>query len=138
MKMPAEKSHRWTGRWVRLALATLNDGQRAFRQSAAATIELAKFCARWSKSEQWGLRVGDHEMTPTNSPETQGRMPWKPIDYCAFSDEGKPETCDGRQPPNVQYGLFWQITDEGLQFRGGRGYEQGGSLKERGEKSISP
>ena len=59
-------------------------------------------------------------------------------DYCAFlSDEGKQDMrMEAAAAKMFNTELFWQITDEGLQFRGGRGYEQGSSLKERGENPF--
>ena len=142
MKIPAENLIGGRGGGLRLALATLNDGRLSIPAvSAAATIELAKFCAQWGKSrEQWGKKIGDHEAGADKLARiSAGAYAMETLsDYCAFlSDEGKQDMrMEAAAAKMFNTELFWQITDEGLQFRGGRGYEQGSSLKERGENPF--
>lgn len=142
LKLPAENLIGGRGGGLRLALATLNDGRLSIPAiSAAVAEELADFSAQWGKSrEQWGKKVGEHEAGSDKLARiSASAYAMRTLsDYCAFlSDEGKQDIrMEAAAAKMFNTEILWQVADEGLQFRGGRGYEMASSLKERGEAAI--
>src|SRR3954471_1156756 len=130
------------GMGLKIALTTLNTGRLALPAICLGISKLATKIAReWSKERvQWGQPVGKHDAVAQK------------IAFIAATSFGLEAMLDvsGRLADDKKndirieaalaklYGseLGWQVTDELMQVRGGRGYETATSLKARGEKPV--
>ncbi len=139
VKVPVENRIGEEGRGLKLALDTLNIGRLTL---PAACTGLGKQCLsiarRWGNDRvQWGQPIGHHEA---------GREKIAFIASTTFAMEAltmltsryvDQKSMDIRLEAAMakyfctEYG--WQIADQTLQLRGGRGYETADSLKARGE-----
>ena len=130
------------GQGLKIALSTLNTGRLALPAICVGVGKWATKVAREFASErvQWGQPVGKHEAVAQK------------IAFLAGSAFGLEAMLDvaSRLADNHQNDirieasiaklyaseLGWQIADELVQIRGGRGYETAKSLKARGEKAV--
>jgi hypothetical protein len=131
------------GQGFRIALTTLNTGRLSL---PASCVGAAKWCLavarEWSRERvQMGRPIGEHEAIS------------KKIAYIAASAYGLEAmldmSClladDDRNDIRIESAiaklyaseLAWQVADELMQIRGGRGYETADSLKARGERPIA-
>lgn len=142
VKVPVENILWGKGRGLALALKTLNTGRLTI---PAACTGMAKgclnICRRWGNERvQWGEPVGKHE---------SGRQKIAYIASMTFALEAitmiTSHWADLKQSDiRIEAAIAkmyaseagWKIVDMTLQFRGGRGYERGHSLKARGEKAF--
>ncbi|GAA2381646.1 acyl-CoA dehydrogenase [Catellatospora methionotrophica] len=140
--VPADNVIGGEGQGLKIALSTLNTGRLSL---PAMCVGAAKWClavARgWSQERvQWGRPVGQHEAVATKIAF---------IAATAYGMESMLDLCcmladDDRNDFRIEaalvklYGseLAWQVADELVQIRGGRGYESADSLAARGEKAI--
>lgn len=131
------------GRGLKIALTTLNDGRLSIPNSC---VGAAKACLKtvreWTSSrEQWGVAIGKHEViahkisdiaATTFAMESIVKLTSylandKKLDLRLESAACKEwNSCHG-----------WEIVDQTMQIRGGRGYETEASLRARGEKPIA-
>lgn len=131
------------GRGLKIALTTLNDGRLSIPNSC---VGAAKSCLKtireWTSSrEQWGVPIGKHEViahkisdiaATTFAMESIVKLTSylandKKLDLRLESAACKEwNSCHG-----------WEIVDQTMQIRGGRGYETEVSLRARGEKPIA-
>ncbi len=139
VKVPVENRIGDEGRGLKLALDTLNIGRLTL---PAACTGLGKQCLsiarRWGNDRvQWGQPIGQHEAgreklafiaSTTYAMEALTMLTSRYVDL---------KSMDIRLEAAMakyfctEYG--WQIVDQTLQMRGGRGYETANSLKARGE-----
>ncbi|MGW1680648.1 acyl-CoA dehydrogenase family protein [Saccharopolyspora sp. NPDC002376] len=130
------------GEGLKIALTTLNAGRLALPAMCAAA---AKWCLKiareWSaRRVQWGRPIGAHEAIA-------GKVSF--IASTAFGLEALVEVSGrladaDRHDTRIEaalaklYGseLAWQVADELVQIRGGRGYETAASLAARGERGV--
>ncbi|MEV4274885.1 acyl-CoA dehydrogenase family protein [Actinoplanes xinjiangensis] len=128
------------GRGLRIALTTLNTGRLSLPAMCVGAGKRALAIAReWSADRvQWGRPVGSHEAVA------------KKIAFIAASTyamESMLDLCcliadDQRNDIRIEAALVklfaseiaWQVADELVQIRGGRGYETAESLAARGER----
>ena len=142
VRVPKENIIWGTGLGLKLALITLNAGRMAI---PAGCVGTAKRCVQivrqWStQRKQWGRAIGEHEavsvMIGAMAANTfaMDSMVWL---VSALVDR---KTVDIRLEAAISK-LFcsevsWQIIDDTVQIRGGRGYESARSLRGRGEAAI--
>ena len=141
--VPAENVIGGPGRGLKIALTTLNTGRLSL---PALCVSAGKWSLgvgrRWAAERtQWGLPVGRHEAVAkklafiaatTYAMETTLNL------CCRLAD-------DERNDIRIEAALVklhaselaWQVADELIQIRGGRGYETADSLEARGERAIS-
>ena len=142
VKIPKENLIWGEGKGLRLALTTLNDGRLGIPAITAASVrDLAGFSARWAKSRyQWGKYIGEHEAGADKLARiAAGGYAMETLaNFCAAMSDRKDVDirmeAAGAKLFNTE--LAWQLADEGLQLRGGRGFETATSLEGRGENSY--
>jgi len=140
--VPAENIIGREGQGLKIALTTLNTGRLSLPAMCSAAGKWSLNVAReWGTArEQWGGPIGGHEAIANK------------ISFIAatsYALEAVLDLCsqladDDRNDVRIEaamaklYGseMAWQIVDELVQIRGGRGYETADSLAARGEKAI--
>jgi alkylation response protein AidB-like acyl-CoA dehydrogenase len=143
VKVPTENIILGEGQGLRLALTTLNDGRLGIPAiNAGAAGDLATHLAGWGKARnQWGRNIGDHEAGCDKLAQIGGgQYAMKALsDFCAAtSDRGDTDIrMEAAAAKMYNSELGWELIDLGLQFKGGRGYETGTSLAERGEPDMA-
>jgi alkylation response protein AidB-like acyl-CoA dehydrogenase len=142
VRVPARNLIGAEGKGLKIALTTLNDGRLSIPSISVGT---AKSCVaiarRWAAERvQWGRAIGRHEAIAhklADMAATSFAMDAVARLATEMSDRGGYDirleaaaakewnTCRG-----------WELVDELMQIRGGRGYENEHSLAERGEAPI--
>ena len=142
VKVPSENIIWGEGKGLRLALTTLNDGRLGIPAiTAGAVTELSDHLASWGKTRhQWGRNIGDHEAGCEKLAQLGGGQyaMQSLADFCAAtSDRGDTDIrMEAAAAKMYNTELAWDLIDLGLQFKGGRGYETGTSLEERGDLGM--
>lgn len=143
VKIPKENLLWEEGRGLAMALATINVGRLTLPGACAGGGKQCLYIARrWgSERVQWGSPVGEHE---------EGRQKIAYIAATTFAMEAVMYlTSAWADEKNVDLRIeaamaklfcteeLWKLCDMTLQFRGGRGFETGRSLKARGEEPLN-
>ncbi|MFF5292564.1 acyl-CoA dehydrogenase family protein [Paractinoplanes globisporus] len=138
--VPEENVIGGLGKGLKIALTTLNTGRLSLPAMCVSAGKRSLAIAReWSAERvQWGRPVGQHEAVA------------KKIAFIAattYAMESMLDLCcmiadDDRNDIRIEAALVklfasemaWQVADEVVQIRGGRGYEKSDSLSARGER----
>jgi alkylation response protein AidB-like acyl-CoA dehydrogenase len=143
VRVPKENVIGKEGQGLKIALTTLNTGRLSL---PASCVGAAKWCLavarEWSAARvQWGRPVGSHEAVARKiafiAATTYGMESM--LDLCCMLAD------DNRNDIRIEAALVklyasekaWQIADELIQIRGGRGYETAASQAARGERAIA-
>ena len=131
------------GKGLKIALTTLNTGRLSLPAMCVGAGKWSLNVARqWASArEQWGLPVGRHEAIAGKiafiAATTYGMESMLEL-CCRLADE---ESHDIRIEAALvklyASEMAWQVADELIQIRGGRGYETADSLAARGERAIA-
>jgi alkylation response protein AidB-like acyl-CoA dehydrogenase len=142
VRVPAENLIGREGQGLKIALTTLNTGRLSLPATCAGNAKWAVQIAReWSDARvQWGRRVGEHEAVA-------GKIAFIAATAYALEavvdlssrladDEANDIRIEAALAKLYASELAWQVGDELVQVRGGRGYETAESLAARGERGV--
>jgi alkylation response protein AidB-like acyl-CoA dehydrogenase len=142
VKVPAENVVWGEGQGLKLALITLNTGRLSLPAFCAAAGKASLETSRdWAaKRVQWGQPIGKHDAIA----QKLGRMAADTFAMeagaelaAALADR---KTLDIRLEAAIakmwHSETAWELGNEALQIRGGRGYETQDSLRDRGEEPV--
>ncbi|NBE94627.1 acyl-CoA dehydrogenase [Nonomuraea sp. KC401] len=142
VRVPARNLIGKEGQGLKIALTTLNTGRLSLPATCAGNAKWAvKIAREWGNERvQWGRKVGRHEAVATK------------IAFIAATAYALEAVCeltsrmadDQRTDIRIEAALAklfsselsYQVLDELVQMRGGRGYETAESLAARGERGV--
>lgn len=143
VRVPADHVIGKPGDGLRIALSTLNVGRLG---AAAAAVGGSKVATKWveqwaNERVQWGAPIGRHQSISrlvANVAANTFAMDAVVTVVAGLADQGQ---ADIRLEASIAK-LFctetaWQLADDVVQIRGGRGYETDESLRRRGEEPMA-
>ncbi|HZR83940.1 MAG TPA: acyl-CoA dehydrogenase family protein [Candidatus Binatia bacterium] len=142
VQVPRENLVGEEGKGLKIALITLNTGRLTLPATTAGVAKrCVEICRGWSNARtQWGVPIWKHEAIAhklADMAATTFAMDSVSKLAAAMADRGgydiRLEAAAAKEWNTVR---AWEILDETLQIRGGRGYERERSLEERGETPI--
>src|SRR5262249_32881398 len=139
---PAENLIGAEGKGLKIALTTLNDGRLSIPSGSVGTGKLCiEICRRWANERvQWGKPVGRHEAVAqkiAHMASTTFAMESVASLASEMSDRGGYDIrLEAAAAKEWNTGRCWELVDDTMQIRGGRGYETEQSLAARGEEPI--
>jgi alkylation response protein AidB-like acyl-CoA dehydrogenase len=142
VRIPAENLIGAEGKGLKIALTTLNDGRLSIPNTSVGTAKAClEIVRRWANERvQWGKAVGRHEAIAHLIADMAARtFAMESLASLAteMSDRGgydiRLEAAAAKEWNTFR---TWQIVDDTMQIRGGRGYETEQSLAARGEEPI--
>ncbi len=143
VRVPAENLIGQEGKGLKIALTTLNDGRLSIPNGNVGTAKTClRICRSWANERvQWGRAVGRHDAIAqkiasmaahTYAMESIACLATAMADRGAYDIRLEAAAC---KEWNTARG--WEIVDDTMQIRGGRGYETEKSLAARGEAPIA-
>lgn len=142
VRVPPENRVGREGDGLKIALTTLNTGRLSVPALCAGA---AKWCVKiareWSGQRvQWGKPIGEHAAVANKiSFIASSAYALESVVELSghLSDEGRNDIrIEAALAKLWSSELSYQVSDELLQIRGGRGYETAGSLAARGERAV--
>jgi alkylation response protein AidB-like acyl-CoA dehydrogenase len=130
------------GQGLKIALSTLNTGRLALPAICAGNAKLATKIAReWATERvQWGQPVGKHDAVAQKiayiAAGAFGLEAMLDVSSRLADDKKNDVRIEAAIAKLYASEMGWQVLDELMQVRGGRGYETAESLKARGEKPV--
>jgi alkylation response protein AidB-like acyl-CoA dehydrogenase len=142
VRVPAANLIGEEGRGLKIALTTLNDGRLSIPNISVGTAKAAlEVARRWSGERvQWGRPIGRHEAIAHKIADiASSTFAMESVVGLAteMSDRGGYDIrLEAAAAKEWSTSRGWEIVDETLQIRGGRGYETEHSLAARGEEPV--
>jgi alkylation response protein AidB-like acyl-CoA dehydrogenase len=140
--VPRENVIAKEGQGLKVALTTLNTGRLALPAICVGTAKWATGVAReWANERvQWGQPVGKHDAVAQKiafiAASAFGLEAVVDVSSRLADDKKNDIRIEAAIAKLYASELGWQVADELVQVRGGRGYETAESLLARGEKPI--
>ena len=144
VRVPAENILLAPGKGLRVALTTLDTGRLTL---PAACAGLSKRCLeisrKWAGQRvQWGAPIGKHAAIADKLARmTANTFAMESMVLLAASHVDKDKHADVRLEAALckmwATEASWEIVNDAMQIRGGRGYETADSLKSRGEAPVA-
>ncbi|OGW84392.1 MAG: hypothetical protein A2987_02195 [Omnitrophica bacterium RIFCSPLOWO2_01_FULL_45_10] len=143
VKVPRENIILGEGEGLKLAFITLNTGRLTLPAIVTGTSKWCLYAARkWAKErKQWGAPIGEHEAIASKISNmaavifAMDAMTWL-VSHMA-DDERFDIRLEAAMSKLFSTEKSWEVLNDAVQIRGGRGYETGPSLKGRGEWGFS-
>ena len=142
VKVPRENIILGEGQGLKLAFITLNTGRLTV---PAAVTGMSKWCLsvsrRWAKErKQWGSPIGEHEMVASKlASMASNTFAMDAVTWLTshMADEKKLDIrLEAAMAKLFCAEKSWEVIDDTLQLRSGRGFETSLSLKGRGEAGF--
>ncbi len=130
------------GHGLRVALATLNVGRFAYAAGALGSSKVVlRWIQRWvNEREQWGGPIGHHqEIAAKVAAMAANTFAIEAVTFltAGLSDRGEADLrLESAIAKYFSSEMAWNIIDDAMQVRGGRGYETAASLAARGERAV--
>lgn len=142
VKVPKENLLWGEGKGLKLALITLNTGRLALPAFCAAGAKgFLHVCRKWAgERAQWGAPIGTHDAVA----QKLGRMAAEAYAMEAVVELAAAMSGQGSADIRLEAAMAklwhsekcWELVNDAVQIRGGRGYETADSLRERGEDPV--
>lgn len=138
--VPRENIILGEGKGLRVALSTLNIGRITLPAACAGAARRSlDIATRWAaKREQWGARIGDHAVIAGKIARMSAHtFAMESLVYyvSALAEQKADVRLEAALAKLWGTERAWEIVNETMQIRGGRGYETADSLQARGEDS---
>jgi alkylation response protein AidB-like acyl-CoA dehydrogenase len=143
VRVPRENMIAKEGQGLKVALTTLNTGRLTLPAACVGVSKrLLEISRKWAGERiQWGVPIGKHAAIAGKIAEMAGKVfAMEAITFLSSSlldrkvGDIRIETAMCKMWATE---MTWQIADEAMQVRGGRGYETAASLAGRGEAPIA-
>lgn len=142
LKVPAENVIGAPGMGLKIALTTLNTGRLTLPAASSAVNKLClHHCRTWAAERvQWGQAIGKHQAIADKLANMAAMTFATEAVTWLTSAMADAHNVDIRlEAAMAKYfctEVAWDVVDDALQIRGGRGYESSESLAARGEAGI--
>ncbi len=142
VRVPVENLIGEEGKGLKIALTTLNDGRLSIPNGVVGTAKAClEICRQWSNERaQWGRPIGRHDaIAPKIASMAAHTYAMESIVRLAtaMADRGGADIrLEAAAAKEWNTARGWEIVDDTMQIRGGRGYETEASLAARGEDPI--
>jgi alkylation response protein AidB-like acyl-CoA dehydrogenase len=140
--VPAENLIGGEGAGLKIALTTLNTGRLALPAICVGAAKWSTKIAReWSRERvQWGAPIGKHDAVAQKiafiAASAFGLEAMLDVASRLADDKQNDIRIEAAIAKLYASEMGWQVVDQLMQIRGGRGYETAESLKARGEKPV--
>ncbi|MFG1941662.1 acyl-CoA dehydrogenase family protein [Nonomuraea sp. NPDC048826] len=142
VRVPARNLIGREGEGLKIALTTLNTGRLSLPASCAGHAKWAvKIAREWGNARvQWGRKVGEHEAVATKiafiAATAYALEAVSDLTARLADGEGSDIRIEAALAKLYSTEMSYQVLDELVQIRGGRGYETAESLAARGERGV--